>query len=602
MEDNEKPSTTSPPAARTAQALRELHERARTALAAQRERMGQLEAQLTHQLDTIADTLAQQLSSHGGSNSQVQETLHDVEQLRAELERTRLEWDRERETWQSERAELVAAEQSGSQSLDERGRDLEVRQQALDERASELNQQDREQRLRQEALDAHAAQSAAKQEEIFAAESALEKRRGELAELEAQAGTSQSDLAARHEELTNREQSLRQAEEAVAADRTALQAERDALAQQINTHSAEHAHRASETSTRVSLMEQTLQSERAAWEKERGGFEEQRRLLAKERDDLSTALEAARSELAVARETAATAAGLESVQAELKSAKSALESSGNDILKLRARVAELELESANRPATNDTDAVELVHLRAERDAMSERIAELETKCTELASAAPAESSDLQRRFELAMEDVRELKHRNAELEAELATAKAGGGCRPSAPSIGGNSWEAMKKKMLANLEDEGDGGDAERQVERAKIQDTIRATDDVIARKDKELEQLRGQLAEGGGGGSVGSVSAVDQLLDTDAVIAEHRANIAKLEQEIREKLREAELELSVERAKITRETAHLAGLKADIDAHRASGVDVHAGPGTAQQPKRRWLSKLGLSGEEDEK
>jgi hypothetical protein len=108
MEDREPiPSTTPPPAARTAQALRELHDRARTALAAQRERMGQLEAQLTHQLDTIADTLAQQLASHGGSPGQAQQSLDGVEQLRAELEKTRLEWDREREVWQAERAQLV---------------------------------------------------------------------------------------------------------------------------------------------------------------------------------------------------------------------------------------------------------------------------------------------------------------------------------------------------------------------------------------------------------------------------------------------------------------------------------------------------------------
>ena len=54
MEDNTPLPTSPPPAARTAEALRQLHERARTALAAQRERMSRLESQLTEQLDSIA--------------------------------------------------------------------------------------------------------------------------------------------------------------------------------------------------------------------------------------------------------------------------------------------------------------------------------------------------------------------------------------------------------------------------------------------------------------------------------------------------------------------------------------------------------------------
>jgi hypothetical protein len=92
------------------------------------------------------------------------------------------------------------------------------------------------------------------------------------------------------------------------------------------------------------------------------------------------------------------------------------------------------------------------------------------------------------------------------------------------------------------------------------------------------------------------------ELVDADEVIVEHRARIAQLEQDMQDKLRAAELEISVERAKIARDTAQLADLKAELESQRASG-EVPGAPmaaGGVQQPKRRWLSKLGLSGDEE--
>jgi chromosome segregation ATPase len=595
MEDREPiPSTTPPPAARTAQALRELHDRARTALAAQRERMGQLEAQLTHQLDSIADTLAQQIASHGGSPGQAQQSLDGVEQLRAELEKTRLEWDREREVWQAERAQLVAADGDRSHALDERQRELESRQQTLDERATELNHQDREQRQSQDLIDAHAAQSAAKQSELFASENALEKRRAEIAELDARIQQTQRELDQLRDELKAREQAVERAETTLATERTALESQREEFDRRIQALSAETEHNESETAARLLSLEQQLHAERTAWSRERASVEEQRRLLAKERDDLATALEAARGELVAARAEAAAAGELESVKQQFDAAR-------EDVLSLRTRVAEVEEELASRPVANETDSVELVHLRAEREAMTERIATLEQQCAaQKEIAATQEPSDLQRRFELAVDDVRELKQRIAELEDELQSAKSSGG-RSSAPSVGGGSWEAMKKKMLANLEGEGEDVDEQRQEERATIQDTIRITEEALARKDRELAELKSRLAEAAIA-SPDRNEAVEQLIDADEIIAEHRARIAQLEIEITAKLREAELELSVERAKITRETAHLAELRAEIDSHRATGGDTHAGPGNLQHPKRRWLSKLGLNADEDEK
>jgi len=530
MEDNQPtPSTTPPPAARTAQALRELHDRARTALAAQRDRMGQLEAQLTQQLDTISDTLAEQ----------------------------------------TERTQLLAADSDRSPSLDQRHQELEARQQALDDRATQLNHQDRELRQRQEALDASAAECAAQQTKLGDTEQSLERQRADVAEREAALQKSHAELDQAREELAARELAVQNEQASLSA------------ARQLTDN---------ESAAKQASLEQQLNTERSAWERERANVEEQRRLLAKERDDLSTALEAARGELATARENEAAAGERDELQHKFDLAL-------EDVQRLRARVAELEQELANRPEADETDSVELVHLRAERDAMAERIAELEQKSAaeEGANAAP-DQTDLQRRFELAVEDVRDLKKRNTELEAQIAAGKSP--AVPATASGGSGSWEAMKKQMLANLEDEGDDVGVERQQERATIQNTIRLTDEALAHKDREIADLKSQLAEGTPAVPKRD-EAVERLVDADEVIAEHRARIAKLEKEIHEKLRTAELEVSVERAKIARETAHLTELKAEIDARRASG-ETPGVPGAAQQPKRRWLSKLGLSGEDE--
>ncbi len=608
MEDKEPtPSTTPPPAARTAQALRELHDRARTALAAQRERMGQLEAQLTNQLDSIADTIAEQVSAHGGQGEQAQQAqqaLDDVAQLRSELERTRLEWNVEREAWQAERAELATCDAERLQAIEEQQAETQARQQALDDRASELNHQDRELRQRQELLESEATLVAEQQSQITATESAIELQRTAVAEREQAVETSQveleqgrTDLAAREQALQTEQSSLASTRAALQAEREALQAERDAMAQESSALAANQQLNESESAARLASLEHQLTTERIAWDRERAGVEEQRRLLAKERDDLATALEAARGELTTARAEAA-AAG------ELEALKELYEAAHDDIERLGMRVVELEQELNDRPEVIETDSTELVELQAERDAMAKRIAALEeelaaAQAAKQGSNASEEQSDLERRFELALEDVRELKAKNSELETQLASAKSRG---PSAPPAteGGGSWEAMKRKMLANLEGEGDDGDEDRQEERAQIADTIRATDEALARKDQELAELKSRLAEAAHA-KPSEDEAVEQLLDADEVIAGHRARIAKLEEEMTDKLRAAELELSVERAKITRETAHLAGLKADIDSMRASGIDPQAAPGAAQQPKRRWLSKLGLNGDDED-
>jgi hypothetical protein len=271
-----------------------------------------------------------------------------------------------------------------------------------------------------------------------------------------------------------------------------------------------------------------------------------------------------------------------------------------DVNRYRGRVVELEQELARRPEATETDSAELVALRAERDALAERVAQLEKQpAVQVDSNSEQQFADLQRRFELAVEDVRELKTKNARLEAQLAsgaTAAAAG-----VHDAGGMDWESQKRRLLASLEVEGDPDDEPaRQEERARIASTIEMTDAIVAEKDAEIAELRSQLARDGGRTGLAEDAdhqKVNELLDADEVIAEHRQRISQLERDMEAKLRAAELELSLERAKIARERVELDELRADLDSLRQelcpNGLPA---PGA---PRRRWLSKLGLSGED---
>ena len=87
-----------------------------------------------------------------------------------------------------------------------------------------------------------------------------------------------------------------------------------------------------------------------------------------------------------------------------------------DVHKLKRANAELHEELARRPETDDQDSPELVSLRAERDALAGRVEELESAPrTKLDDDSQQELSDLQRRFEMAVDDVRSLKQENASL-------------------------------------------------------------------------------------------------------------------------------------------------------------------------------------------
>lgn len=369
-------------------------------------------------------------------------------------------------------------------------------------------------------------------------------------------------------EIVRLTEELKASREAALAERESLERERDDLVKRAEELEARNHESQDEWRNQLLDFEAKLREQQTLWNEQRGDWLIVRTSVERDRDELQNKF------------------------------KLALE----DVQRLRERVAELEHDLSRRPEAAQADSAELVALRAERDALSGRVEELEQRpATQIDADTEQQLADLQRRFEMAVEDVRELKTKNAKLESQLAAASSS---RPAAaaPDSGGMDWESQKRRLLAALDDGEGSSDAPTQQERSTIEGTIEMTDAVVAEKDRQIAELSAEL-EAARNNLVSDDARdekLNELLDADEVIAGHRQRSQQLERETEEKLRAAELELSVERAKIARQRVELEELRTNLESQRQV-LEQTGGNVAPGAPRRRWLSKLGIDGKEKE-
>ncbi len=315
------------------------------------------------------------------------------------------------------------------------------------------------------------------------------------------------------------------------------------------------------------------------------------------------------AQAAVAQSTATTAALHEASRpaAEFDELQHKFDLALADVQKLKRENGNLREELAARPEAGDDQSCELSAVRSERDELALRVAELEQASAAAATVdgdSQQERDDLQRRFELAVDDVRQLKQENAQLRDKLAAGGGGSAGGIADDGGGGSDWAAQRARLMAMLEEEDGEGDvgAERTAERATVQKTIAATDRVVANKDQEIAELRAALESRPAATAADAEEQQrrDEILDADELVAAERQRLAALTVEWEEKLRAAELEFSVERAKLAREQAALREKTFDLEksAPQTSGGE----PVDVSKPRRRWLAALGLHEDDDEK
>ena len=195
---------------------------------------------------------------------------------------------------------------------------------------------------------------------------------------------------------------------------------------------------------------------------------------------------------------------------------------------------------------------------------------------------------------MAMDDIRDLKARNAELAAATAGGpiRAGTAGAAAPPADSGGDWETQKRRLLAELESD-DQHDAESTERRLKIEEIVARTDKIIAEKNREIEELQHLLNNQSN--SLGSLAlgaaALEQVLDQDAIIREERQRLQQLQDECQDKLRQAEIELAMERARLARRDAEIEEKIRNADAAPLVGRGRGRGPGADRPAGPRPLA-----------
>jgi len=263
---------------------------------------------------------------------------------------------------------------------------------------------------------------------------------------------------------------------------------------------------------------------------------------------------------------------------------------------------EAQLKAAEKAAQGGGKAKpevekELTRLQGEKKQLETMLAAAEAKAKQGGGAGGGsqEIDDLRRRFEMAVQDVRELKTKNSDLTEQLAKAKSAGGAAASAG--GATDWESMKKRMMQQMEDDFDASNEKEKAAKLTIEGAMKITDEVVAEKEKEIQELRRALdsqAQSVGEVAVGA-AAIAQMLDSDELVKQERESLQKLQEGLREQLRKAEIDISLERAKLARERSELDEKLRTIEAERpAPGAVADDGKGK-KGGGRKWLERLGL-------
>jgi chromosome segregation ATPase len=625
--------------------------RAGKLLAEQRERFQTLHTQFGLKMAELADELtrheAQSLERSIEAESRESSLKQQADHLaiqQAELRRHRDEWEQLRRQSQERHQHLLDELQRRLAQFDERRGDLDARERDLQRQQEELHR-------RQGELERSASNMADRQQHLDRKEEELTQQRMRLEETQRAHKNETEQLTRNMAELNQiqvhfdqQRQALAEREREIARQRRniarqlrsrkkELAAERELLHNEARSSSASHEmelqqrlsevqgkyermgeelalceHQRDELTQRVASL-QTRLEQREGEAARLAAVETQLRETEKQRDELSRHHEQATAH------GASRDAELEQLNDRIKTLNERCAQQAEQIAqsekaldKQRQRF-EQDLAKASSESGSAGMATELAQLRDEKTRLEGWLREAESKAAQgLDPAAAQELDDLKQRLEMAMQDCRDLKNKNAELAQQLNAARAGGGAS-AATSDGGMDWESQKRRMLAQLEADFDENNEEQQQQKLTIEEAIQKTEKVVAgkeqelaAKDQEIEELRRLLENQAS--SIGEVavgaSAIAGVLDNDELVRQERESLKKLQDSLREQLRQAEIELSMERAKIARQRAEMEekiqAFEADRAKYAVSAEGQKQAADTGKKASRgRWLARLGL-------
>jgi len=552
-----------------------------TQLAEQESRVTQLKADLQSRQDAW-----QELRTEAESHQQLLSGQFDIQtrQLR--------EWDQSLTTSRQELEATATRLQQKWQALEQRQSKLDSGHERLDQQRQEIDDEREKLKTQHEQLDAQ-------RERIDEQRAKLDRQREQLDEQREQFETQRVQLDQRREQLDQQRQALDARRDEVDRRHAQLDARREEIQKASEELSAKREEFQRQTETVEQLRQQVQMQAAQAEQAHQNAL------------DVST--------------------GDHQTIARLRVEVQTLTEREQELVETLQRTQREETELGEELATAQLRGTEIAgkyeKLREEYETLQSRYESLEAAGP--SAAAPADGSsedgdesaaleDIRRRHEMAMEDLRSLRQENEKLREQVESASSGSGSgrgsSPPTPTSGAVlNWEAEKQRILAALESDFDDNDPVDQKEKLSIEQVVRRTDRVIAEKDRiirereeEIAELRATLARADSRSeeerrqcAVGAAS-LGEMIDSDEIIQQQRAQLEKLQAEWKEKLRQAEVELSVERAKLARQRLELE-TRAEAIGNQPPTVENESGkPAQEGRATRgRWLARLGL-GDDD--
>lgn len=524
----------------------------------------------------------------------------ELDSQRDELDSQRDELDKQRQQVDAQQAQVAADREAIAHSDRQLAEDLEKTREAYAELEARLADGERERELLAQqcdelstTLDQRGAELEARDEQIAMLDSERASLEANCEQLTSEVQTLTEDARSLEENNASLTETIAvlngQIEELISKDEAGI-AERDELREQLNETQVAADTKAAQINELDSNIE-TLRREQ----------EDREQNAARAATESAQTIEQLREEIAELKQQ------LTEDRKEhdrLAEQNVALETSAADAQQradqLDSEAGRLRDELEAKNAEPHVDPAEAKEWQAERVTLIDKLADAELQVSELSQIKKKveKQEELERRFEMAVEDARKLKTRVAELEEQLSNGSSNSPA-PVTTQVGANlDWEAMKSQMMASFADDFDETDEQQHEEKLTIEGTIRITDEVVADKEREIAELRKTLesqSEAVGDVAVGA-AAIAEMVDKDEIIQQEREQLVQLKEQWREKLRQAEIEISVERAKMARQRAEIEDRQQTLDSsevrHEANGAN--RSPET-KSSGGRWLARLGL-------
>lgn len=161
------------------------------------------------------------------------------------------------------------------------------------------------------------------------------------------------------------------------------------------------------------------------------------------------------------------------------------------------------------------------------------------------------------------------------------------------------TWEQRKEALMRQLDAETQSDEPCDPSKILEVQSIIEKTDAEIQRRDQEIQDLRyllEQQAIAQNGMAIG-VAAVAEMIESDAMIIAERLRLQDMQQDWEKKQRQAEIEMSLERAKLARERLELQEKSRTFEAdHPPESAEEKSA--SKERGRGRWLARLGLRDE----